>query len=247
MRIAIVDDMAEESEKMETALKSLGKGLALELEIMCFSSGEAFLAAFESGSFDIVFMDIYMNGISGTETAARMREKDCRCILIFLTTSMEHMPEAFSCHAFEYIQKPFDIERLRKVFGDVLLVIPPKTRYIEFVSNRQTIRLMYDDFVSAVADDHYVSITDSSGRRYSTRMKFSDFTRSLAEDERFLLINKGVLVNMDNITAFEEYGCRMKNGELFPVKVRDRVNIEEKWLQYSFSAIRSGQKGRRTS
>ena len=69
MRIAIVNDMAEKSEKMETALKSLGKELALELEVTCFSSGEAFLAAFESGSFDIVFMDIYMNGISVTETA----------------------------------------------------------------------------------------------------------------------------------------------------------------------------------
>lgn len=90
MRIAIVNDMAEKSEKMETALKSLGKELALELEVTYFSSGEAFLAAFESGSFDIVFMDIYMNGISVTETAARMREKDCRCVLIFLTTSMEH-------------------------------------------------------------------------------------------------------------------------------------------------------------
>ena len=78
-------------------------------------------------------------------------------------------------------------------------MIPPKTRYIEFVSNRQTIRMMYDDFASVVADDHYVRITDSSGRRYSMRMKFSDFTRSLAEYERFLLINKGVLVNMDNI------------------------------------------------
>ena len=49
----------------------------------------------KGGSFDMVFMDIYMNGISVTETAARMREKDCRCVLIFLTTSMEHMPEAF--------------------------------------------------------------------------------------------------------------------------------------------------------
>ena len=39
---------------METALKSLGKELALELEVTCFSSGEAFLAAFESGSFDMV-------------------------------------------------------------------------------------------------------------------------------------------------------------------------------------------------
>ena len=192
-------------------------------------------------------MDIYMQGMSGTETAAALRHQDSRCILIFLTTSMEHMPEAFACHAFEYIQKPFEPDRIRKVMEDVLRVMPPKARYLTFTSNRQTVRLLYEQFVSAVADDHYVRITDSSGNKYSTRMKFSDFADPLARDKRFLLINKGVLVNMDHITAFGEYGCRMSSGETLPVKVRDRANIEEAWLHYSFSAIRSGQKGRRSS
>lgn len=247
MRIGIVDDMPEESANMEHALNCLGAELAVEFEIHCFSSGEDFLKHFEPGGFDVVFMDIYMQGMSGTETAAALRHQDSRCILIFLTTSMEHMPEAFACHAFEYIQKPFEPDRIRKVTEDVLRVMPPKARYLTFTSNRQTVRLLYEQFVSAVADDHYVRITDSSGNKYSTRMKFSDFADPLARDKRFLLINKGVLVNMDHITAFGEYGCRMSSGETLPVKVRDRANIEEAWLHYSFSAIRSGQKGRRSS
>ena len=238
--------MPEESANMEHALNCLGAELAVEFEIHCFSSGEDFLKHFEPGGFDVVFMDIYMQGMSGTETAAALRHQDSRCILIFLTTSMEHMPEAFACHTFEYIQKPFEPDRIRKVMEDVLRVMPPKARYLTFTSNRQTVRLLYEQFVSAVADDHYVRITDSSGNKYSTRMKFSDFADPLARDKRFLLINKGMLVNMDHITAFGEYGCRMSSGETLPVKVRDRANIEEAWLHYSFSAIRSGQKGRRS-
>lgn len=78
-------------------------------------------------------------------------------------------------------------------------------------------------------------------------MEFWDFADPLARNKRFLLINKAVLFNMDHITAFGEYGCRMSSGETLPVKVRDRMNIEETWLYYSFSAIRSGQKDRRSS
>ena len=65
MRIGIVDDMPEESANMKHALNCLGAELAVEFEIHCFSSGEDFLKHFEPGGFDVVFMDIYMQGMSG--------------------------------------------------------------------------------------------------------------------------------------------------------------------------------------
>ncbi len=52
-----------------------------------------------------------MNGLNGLETAAKVRKVDGKCILIFLTSSKEFMPKAFSFHSFEYIIKPFSYKR----------------------------------------------------------------------------------------------------------------------------------------
>lgn len=215
------------------------------MDIFCFQSGEEFLAVFEEHSFDMVFMDIYMNGITGIETAKEIRKTDKHCLLIFLTTSTEHMPDAFSCHAFEYIQKPVNEKRIMQVMIDVKHILPIKTQYIELNSNRQNICILYDDFIMAIADKHYLNITDIQGNIYKIRQTFSKFVTSLQQDKRFLQINKGILVNMNYIVSIEENICILKNGQRLPIKIRDSAKIKEIWYQYGFEQIRIKQKRRK--
>lgn len=245
MRIAIVDDVSSETDNMKNILQQVAEKKCMNFDISCFESGEAFLKAFENSSFDIIFMDIYMNGISGVETAKEIRRKDHNCLLVFLTSSMEHMPEAFSCHAFEYIQKPVNEERVIKVMNDALDILPAKTQYIEFNSNRRTVRLLYSDFVAVVSADHYLNITDSDNNVYKIRQTFSEFIRVLENDSRFLQINKGIIVNMDYIVSIEDNTCTLENGQTLPLKVRDGLKIREIWYQYGFHQIHADQKRRR--
>lgn len=245
MRIAIVDDISSETDNMKKILLKVSEKKCVTFEISCFESGEAFLNAFEDGGFDIIFMDIYMNGISGVDTAREIRRKDRHCLMIFLTSSMEHMSEAFSCHAFEYIQKPVNEERVIKVMNDALDILPAKTQYIEFNSNRRTVRLLYSDFVAVVSADHYLNVTDSDNNIYKIRQTFSEFIGVLENDGRFLQINKGIIVNMDYIVSIEDNTCTLKNGQTLPLKVRDGLKIKEIWHQYGFNQIHANQKRRR--
>lgn len=242
MRIAIVDDLTAEFSKLTEILDSLAAEKCMTFDISCFQSGEEFLVAFEKENFDIIFMDIYMNGMTGVETAKEVCRLDSHCLLIFLTTSMEHMPEAFSCHAFEYIQKPVSRERVLQVMTDALNILPTETQYMEFTSNRQPVRLLYSDFAAAVTSEHYLIIADGRGKQYKTRQTFSKFMKALEQDSRFLQINKGILVNMDYIISIEENICTLKNGQLLPVRVRDSLKIREIWYQYGFEQIRTSQK-----
>lgn len=245
MQIAIIDDITAESAVITDILYSIAKKLYVKFDISCFQSGEEFLEIFEENSFDVIFMDIYMSGITGVETAKELRKKDSHCLIIFLTTSMEHMPEAFSCHAFEYIQKPVTEERAVQVITDIMNILPVKTQYIEFSSNCKNIHMLYSDFVMAVAEGHYLNITDINGETYRIRQTFSKFTAPLNNDRRFLQINKGILVNMEHIASVEDNTCTMENGQNLPIKVRDNVKIKEIWYQYGFEQIRTAQKQRR--
>lgn len=244
LNIAIVDDMNAEITVLKKILRKIEKEKYILFDISCFQSGEDFLKSFEKYKFDIVFLDIYMDGISGIETAETIRKEDTRCILIFLTSSIEHMPEAFACHAFEYIQKPIAENRVEKVMTDAIKILPQKTQYIEFNCNRQNVRVLYSDLAAASSDGHYVNISDCSGKVYKTRIKFSEFIALLKSDKRFLQINKGILVNMDYIISIDNNICLLKNNITFPTKIREGVKIKEIWQNYSFEQIRIRQKKR---
>lgn len=211
-----------------------------------FQDAGSFLDSVRPGLYAGVFMDIYLDGsLDGIEAARRLREQDSSGLLVFLTSSEEHMPDAFSCHAFEYIVKPFSRERVFTVLGDMLAAVPGERPFVELRAGRSTVHVFEDDIVSAVSEAHYLRITLSDGREIRPRMTMREFTLLLGQNPRFLLINKGVLVNVDNIVKFEDNACVLSNGAWLPVRVRSRQKIEQAVQDYNFERIRSRQNSRR--
>ncbi|MDE5755285.1 MAG: LytTR family transcriptional regulator DNA-binding domain-containing protein, partial [Oscillospiraceae bacterium] len=164
------------------------------------------------------------------------------CILIFLTASTEHMPEAFSCHAFEYIIKPFSPKRVRDVLNDVIKIIPLSAEYVELYSNRQTVRIALGNIFSAVTDAHYLDVDLADRTSLHCRMTIRQFMEQTNNDPRFILINKGIIVNADYITDFKNNCCILENGTRFPIRVRSRLKIEQTVRDYNFDKIRSRQR-----
>ena len=72
LRIAICDDRPEEREKLLCLLKQT---LILTVSTQ-FGSSEELLEVFRPGDFDLLLMDIYMNGMTGVEAVKRIREMD---------------------------------------------------------------------------------------------------------------------------------------------------------------------------
>ncbi len=60
----------------------------------------------------VVFLDVDMPEISGIECAREIQDKDPECKLVFATGHEEFMGEAFEVYAFDYLVKPFNLERL---------------------------------------------------------------------------------------------------------------------------------------
>lgn len=243
MKIALVDDEKIYLDEIARICREFGAENGIELEIYAFSDGESFLASLDGQAYGIIFMDIFMDGTDGVDTSKKLRERDSGCILIFLTSCGERMPEAFSCHAFEYILKPFDENRVKDVLTDTLKLLPAAEEYVELYSDRQTVRIAPSDIVSAVTDAHYLNVGLADGSSIRCRMTIGQFIERTNEDGRFILINKGIIVNADYITDFENSCCILENGGCLPIRVRDRLKIEQTVKDYNFDKIRSCQPG----
>lgn len=88
MKIAICDDEREICEGLERLIRKQ----RAEAEVVLFSSGGQLLESRER--FQIVLMDIQMEGMSGIETARALRMKDETAVLIFVTALREYGAES---------------------------------------------------------------------------------------------------------------------------------------------------------
>lgn len=111
MKIGICDDEQEIRELLADRIQEFG--LLKEKEIRLYSSGEELLQ--EEELPDILFLDIQMSGINGMDVARRIRRKNRRMILIFVTGLEEYVFQAFDVGAFHYLVKPFTEEKFDRV------------------------------------------------------------------------------------------------------------------------------------
>ena len=103
MRIAIVDDISEERTLLRNRLESQFSRRNVHVDIFEYENGETFLTAAKECPFTVVFLDIYMNGSNGIDTAKELRRSDTDCLLIFTTTSTDHALEGFQVRALHYL------------------------------------------------------------------------------------------------------------------------------------------------
>lgn len=84
LRIAITDDLNSEREKLSSAIIAPFSKVGLNVgNIDEYTSGEELLRQFSAGRYDLIFLDIYMGGMSGVETAKRIRTLDKNVMLVF--------------------------------------------------------------------------------------------------------------------------------------------------------------------
>ena len=90
-----------------------------------FNSGEDFIKDYEVGVYDLIYMDIYMKGMTGIDTIKTIREVDPNVLVAFTTTSLDFTLESYRLDAIKYIEKPVS----KKAVTDLLELALLKSLY----------------------------------------------------------------------------------------------------------------------
>ena len=212
MRIAIVDDLADERSLLRNRLESALNRRSVQADFFEYENGEAFLSAAKDERFAAAFLDIYMPGINGVETAKALRAFDPECLLVFTTTSTDHALEGFQVRAMHYLVKPFAAEDIERLTDEILARLPQPDRYMEIKVNGGDIRLSYRNIVYAEHFAHMIHIHTPTRKALVTRMPFKDFTAPLREDTRFFVCGRGTIVNLEHASDFEDAAFLMDEG-----------------------------------
>ena len=223
MKIAIVDDITAERTLLRNRLESQFSRRNVHTDILEYENGETFLTAAKECPFTVVFLDIYMNGSNGIDTAKELRRSDTDCLLIFTTTSTDHALEGFQVRALHYLVKPYSENDISALADEILSRIPDSGKYIDVKVNGSNIQIPFRKIIYAEHFSHMIHIHTTGGKELITRQSFEAFTASLKMDPRFYLCSRGVVINLDHAVDFD--------GALFILDDESRISVSRKLVK----------------
>lgn len=236
LRCAIIEDVPHDARTLERTLQAAAASVC-RLDCALFSGGSTFLYSEGAGPFDVIFLDICMPELDGIETARRLRQRQPKTPIVFVTSSAEHVWDALPLHPFDYLRKPYDEARVRVLLDDLLTVLGRPEPELELRVARQRILVPFGKIHCALAQNHYVSILTDEGE-YRATATFAQIQAQLCAEARFLLCNRGVVVNMDKVLRFEGDAIQMLGGAAFPVRQKDKGRLFAAFTQYQFRHMR---------
>ncbi len=111
MRILIVDDEMPARRQLQALIKEYGR---IPLTIEEANSGEMALNQLKKEAFDVVFLDIHLQDLTGLDIAEEMIKRGYSSKIVFVTAYDDYALRAFEYFAVDYLLKPIEEERFKK-------------------------------------------------------------------------------------------------------------------------------------
>lgn len=174
---------------------------------------------------DLIFLDINMPDITGTELVKILNQKP---MIIFTTAYSEYAIESYDLEAVDYLLKPFEFDRFLKAVIKAKeifkLKLQPKDKQtvysspvenkIQLKSGSETFQIKIDDIKYIEGLGNYVNIY-LCDQKIATYISLKDLLEKLPA-ESFIRIHKSYIVSINQIKSFESYQVKL-NDKTIPI------------------------------
>ena len=235
LRIAICDDDPQELERADSLLKKYAyENPQYKIKIDFFSAPfELLTYVTENGGFDILLLDVYMNGILGTDAAQELRNMGDNCQIIFLTTSRDHAIDAFSLDAAHYLVKPYPENEFFSALEKVMEKLKKREQvYITIKSTAGISRVDLSKLVYAETDNHIQKLYLSDGKVICVRKSSTKLFELLEEESRFYKCGSTYIINMDYIVELSSRNVAFSIGAKIPIPSRKSIDFKKRYMDY---------------
>lgn len=237
MEIAIVDDLKEERTVVRHLVNKYFENQIQLYDIPYnfteFESGEAFLEDYTPGKYELVFLDIYMNNLTGIDVAKRIAALDKNCSIIFFTTSDEHQLDGYSVHAVGYVMKPVkdSIPALYTAMDYIIEKLHLDNSGITVLTDCGELYFYYRNilYIDCIDRTVYIHLADKALKIIG---KYNYYESIFLSDSRFLECYRNVIVNMDYIDVPNDCDFVLKSGERIPISRRKKSKVIESYMKY---------------
>lgn len=222
IRVLIADD--------EEGMRMILRKMIARIEgfILCAeaTNGQDMLRLVETYKPQVCFLDVEMPGMTGIECARLIQDMDPRMIIVFATAHDDYMAQAFEVYAFDYMVKPFKLDRVMKTLERIRQVTlagrgitaHEAVEHIHKLATRTAAagRLMLHhkegvnfinqaDILLVQRENRSTVLYATEGRRFETSEALGDVEARL-DPKIFFRCHKSYIINLNVIDSITPYG-----------------------------------------
>ncbi len=218
IRVVIADD--------EDGMRMILRKMIAKAEgfILCAeaTNGPDLLALVEKYKPHVCFLDVEMPGMTGLECAKSIQDTDPQTIIVFATAHDDYMAQAFEVYAFDYMVKPFRMERVMKTLERIKNVKlhvaaqakeslkAPKAGAAAsgriMLHHKEGVNFVNQaDILLVQRENRSTVLYATEGRRFETSEALGDVEERLSP-QIFFRCHKSYIINLNVIDSITPYG-----------------------------------------
>ena len=211
------------------------------------TNGEELVAMNSDLTPDVIILDVEMPKMTGVEAAKIIQDVNPKTILVFATAHEDYRKDAFEVYAFDYLIKPFRLERVMTTLEMI------KKRFFQKDNNKTAsflekmrssggkLMLRHKEGITFAdvgeillvqREDRSTVICLTDGKRLITSEGLSDIEARLPKD-KFFRTHKSYIVGLDHIESISPYGrwtyiIKLRGSQIDALITADKLNDLEK-------------------
>ena len=231
--IAICDDEKAALELLGSSVRGALRSRSVDAAIEIFSRPRDLLARMQQVSFDLLFLDIEMPGMTGLELAQRLRRDGNLIDIIYISNREDLVFDALRTNPRGFIRKT-------RLIQDVSGVIDTYLAYKKGGERAKELILQDREQVTRIPLDKLLYIEGSGKNQLAHitgREQPMELHRSMQELEGelapqgFLRIHKGYLLNYRFIRRIGDNEVTLTNEERLPISRRKYQEIRDAYME----------------
>ncbi|RGY97394.1 LytTR family DNA-binding domain-containing protein [Clostridium sp. AM58-1XD] len=211
LNILICDDEKPFLDRLANKITVYLKNREIPFQMAAFSSGEELLKHSEDRPFDIAFLDISMNAISGMDAAECLRDRNQKICIVFVTGYMDYVLEGYKVGALRYLVK----DSLEISFEECMEAVLKKFHIdtdeicLEFTDRKRYLKA--DEICLVESRGHKLLFLAVDGKHVIGTMnrKLTD-VEGLLGGHGFLRVHQSYMVNMKYIVNIASYRLELE-------------------------------------
>jgi two-component system, LytTR family, response regulator len=174
-------------------------------------------------SIDIIFLDIRMPELSGTEFVRSLRTIPK---IIFTTAHKEYAHEGFELDVTDYLLKPIRFDRFLRAVNKAfpqkqqepdspLLMAGENKAVASFIYlrvDRKMVKVLLDDILYIESDKDYVKVYTDKG--YLITRQTIASVEAMLSDSKFIRVHRSYIVSLSKLKSFTAESVEIGNKEL---------------------------------
>lgn len=230
LHIAVCDDEPIDREQTIRMTREVLRAEGIACHISAYEESGSLLAAVQNGTrFQILLLDVMMDGLSGMDLAASLRRLGDRTAIVFISSNRDMALRGYEMSALRYLAKPVDPERLREallyccetLFAQKAILLP--------AAGGQS-RILPSDIIYAESWERGVRLILKDGQSEAS-VKISDLAAMLPE-RQFVLCHRTVLVNLAFVQSIRYCELELKTGKVLPISKYRQTETRQKLMRY---------------